>query len=107
MLIFYEGFQLLVLLLFSMKHSYLLTAKTLSDVKQLYPMQNRKQKTVRFSDVCRGERGFIGKNGLIGNFRDVAYFNSTLEYKIIYPTGKSDHTKNDNFGGVQIIFLNH
>ena len=54
MLIFYEGFQLLVLLLFSMKHSYLLTAKTLSDVKQLYPMQNRKQKTVRFSDVCRG-----------------------------------------------------
>ena len=44
MLIFYEGFQLLILLLFSMKHSYLLTAKTLSDVKQLYPMQNKKRK---------------------------------------------------------------
>ena len=61
MLIFYEGFQLLVLLLFSMKHSYLLTAKTLSDVKQLYPMQNRKQKTVRFSDVCRGRESVYWK----------------------------------------------
>ena len=65
MLIFYEGFQLLILLLFSMKHSYLLTAKTLSDVKQLYPMQNRKQKTVRFSDVCRGRERVYWKKWVI------------------------------------------
>ena len=92
-IIFYETFLLVN------SENFIWRETTLSNAKQ--KTENRKV----FWCLQGQRKGVLEKNGLIGNVRDVAYFNSTLEYKIIYPTGKSDHTKNDNFGGVQIIFF--